>query len=117
MRVLIALDATPKCVEIVEEAASRPWPTGSQFLLLHVLDPFPFVKAPISLERVKAAATEQLRNAARSLVHAGWKMEAVVVLGLARKVIPRIAASWKADLAMVGSNESGALTRDRKSVV
>jgi nucleotide-binding universal stress UspA family protein len=87
MRVLIALDATPQCSEIVQEVASRPWPAGSEFLLLHVLDPFPFARAPISLERAKAAATEQLQNAAASLIHAGWKMEADVALGRVRKVL------------------------------
>jgi nucleotide-binding universal stress UspA family protein len=111
MRVLIALDATPQCSEIVQEVASRPWPAGSEFLLLHVLDPFPFARAPISLERAKAAATEQLQNAAASLIHAGWKMEAAVALGRVRKVLSDRAGTWKADLAVVGSNGAGALTR------
>jgi nucleotide-binding universal stress UspA family protein len=111
MKVMIALDANPQCAEIVQEAASRPWPAGSQFLLLHVFDPFPFAKAPISLQRAKAAATEQMKKAAEILVQAGWKTEFDVILGLARKLIARVAASWKADLVIVGSNETGALTR------
>jgi hypothetical protein len=53
MKVLIALDASPQSAKIVGEAASRPWPANSQFLLLHVLDPYPFAKMPLSLERVK----------------------------------------------------------------
>ena len=111
MKVLIALDATPQCAEIVKEAASRPWPEGTEFLLVHVLDPFPFAKAPISFERAKAAAEEELRNAGIGLVHAGWKMEADVIPGLARKALAQTAESWGADLVLVGSNESGALTR------
>lgn len=111
MKVLIALDATPQCVEIAKEAASRPWPAGTEFLLVHVLDPFPFAKAPLSFERAKAAAEEEIRNAGTSLVHAGWKMEADVVPGLARKALAQTAESWRADLVLVGSNESGALTR------
>lgn len=111
MRVLIALDITTQCTEIVNEVASRPWPAGTLFLLLHVLDPYPFVKAPISLNRAKEAAAVQLKSASQSLVEAGWKTETDVILGMPRRVVSQIATSWKADLVMVGSNEAGALMR------
>jgi nucleotide-binding universal stress UspA family protein len=111
MRILIALDVTTQRTEIVLEAAFRPWPAGSTFLLLHVLDPFPFVKAPISLKRAQEAASLQLKNASTSLVEAGWKTETDVILGMPRRLVSQTAASWKADLVMVGSNEIGALTR------
>jgi hypothetical protein len=62
MRIPIALDATPLCAAIVKEAAVRPWPCGSRFFLLRVLDPFRFVKAPISLQRAKDAAHFVLKN-------------------------------------------------------
>lgn len=111
MRVLIALDATPGCVEIVRRAALRPWPSGSKFLLLHVLDPFPFVKAPLSLERARDAARAQLKDTAQELEKAGWKVETSVVLGRARDDVSKQAASWAADFVLVGSNEAGALMR------
>lgn len=111
MKILIALDATPQCVEIVAEIASRPWPANSSFLLLHVLDPFPFAKAPISLERAKEEAETQLKNAGMKLCAGGWEMEEAVVLGRARQGIAKIAGSWNADLVVVGSNEMSALTR------
>jgi len=111
MRVLIAVDATAKCSEIVQEAASRPWPAGSVFFLLHVLDPYPFVRAPISLERAKDAAQARLRAVAQILCAAGWKAEANVVLGRPRRTISQKAASWKADFVLVGSKEAGGLTR------
>jgi nucleotide-binding universal stress UspA family protein len=111
MRVLVALDASPQCGEIVAELASRPWPSGTSFLLLHVLDPFPFTKAPLSLQRARDAAETQLKEAGRKLRTGGWAMEEDVALGRARQKIAEIAASWKADLVVVGSNESGALTR------
>ncbi len=111
MRVLIALDVVTQRAVAVNEAASRPWPAGTSFLLLHVLDPFPFAKAPITLKRAKEAAAVQLQNASRSMVAAGWKTETDVILGRPRRVISQIAASWKADLVMIGSNEAGALTR------
>jgi nucleotide-binding universal stress UspA family protein len=111
MRVMIALDATPQCEEIVAAAASRPWPAGSQFLLLHVLDPFPFVKAPISLQRAQAAAELQLKTISEALVKAGWTTETKVALGLPRQMVSQIASSWKSDLVIVGSHEAGAVAR------
>ena len=111
MRILVALDASPQCEEMVAEIASRPWPAKSSFLLLHVLDPFPFTKAPILLQRAKAEAQTQLKKAGKRLCAAGLVAEEEVVLGRARQRIAKIAASWKADLVVVGSNEAGALMR------
>lgn len=111
MRVLIALDPTPKSGDIISEAASRPWPPLSEFLLLHVLDPFPFVKAPISLARAKESAESLLENIAKPLCEAGWTVQTEVALGRPRQSITQIAESWKAQLVVVGSHEPGALTR------
>jgi nucleotide-binding universal stress UspA family protein len=111
MKVLIALDASPHSAGIVCEAASRPWPAKSQFLLLHVLDPYPFGKMPISLERAKNSVREQLSEAAQPLLKAGWKTDTDVFLGRARQVISKIATSWKADFVLVGSSGEGALMR------
>ena len=111
MKVLIALNITAQSREIVNEAASRPWPAGTVFLVLHVLDPFPFAKAPISLKRAKEAAAVQLKSAATRLSEAGWKTETDVVVGMPRRVVSEVAASWRADLIMVGSNDAGALMR------
>ncbi len=111
MRVLIAVDVVAQYAGVVNEAASRPWPAGTSFLLVHVLDPFPFAKAPITLNRAKEAAAVQLTSASRNLSDAGWRTETDVVLGMPRHTIPQIAASWKADLVMVGSNGAGALVR------
>ena len=111
MKILIALDATPRCARIVEEARRWPWPAGSTFLLLHVLDPFRFVKAPISLERAKDAADAGLDNLKTGLADAGWKTETDVILGHPRKAICEIAVSSKADLIMLGSSDPGPVTR------
>lgn len=111
MKVLIALNITAQSSEIVNEAASRPWPAGTVFLLLHVLDPFPFAKAPISLKRAEEAAAIQLKSAATRLCEAGWKTESDVVIGMPRRAVSEIAASWQADLIIVGSNDAGVLMR------
>ena len=111
MKILIALDARPPCAKIVEEAVNRPWPSGSAFFLLHVLDPFRFVKAPISLQRAKDAASAELGNLKKALADVGWKVEANVILGHPRSAIVIRAASWKADLVMLGSSDPGPVAR------
>jgi nucleotide-binding universal stress UspA family protein len=111
MKILIALDATPPCAKIVEEAVSRPWPFGSRFFLLHVLDPLRFVKAPISLQRAKEAAHSELKSLEKCLVNAGWKTGTEVILGNPRSAIVKSAASWKADFVMLGSSDPGPVTR------
>ena len=72
MKILVALDASPQCGEVVAEVAARPWPADSSFLLVHVLDPFPFAKAPLSLQRAKNEAEARLTNAGKGLCAGGW---------------------------------------------
>jgi nucleotide-binding universal stress UspA family protein len=111
MKILIALDLSSQSAGIVREAASRPWPAKSQLLLLHVLDPYPFAKMPISLERVKNSVREQLSVVVQPLVQAGWKTDTDVVLGRARQAISKIATAWKANFVLVGSSGESALMR------
>jgi nucleotide-binding universal stress UspA family protein len=111
MKVLIALAASAQSAEIVREVASRSWPAKSKFLLLHVLDPYPYMKLPSSLARAKDSVSAQLRNSAEPLVAAGWKVDTDVILGRARQVISKVATSWKADLLQVGTSEEGPLMR------
>jgi nucleotide-binding universal stress UspA family protein len=111
MRVLIALSATEQSREIVREAAERPWPANSKFLLLHVLDPFPFTRLPASLERAKQATRKELETAAEEPRKAGWTVETNVILGRARQAVTKAAIVWKADLVLVGTHGGGALQR------
>lgn len=111
MRVLIALDSGPNSGETVKAVAGRPWPAGTTFLLLHVLDPFPFAKAPISLQRAKQAAEAQLQNLGSELSSGGWDVKREVVLGHPRQEITKIAATWNSHLIVVGSNETTAVAR------
>jgi nucleotide-binding universal stress UspA family protein len=111
MRVLIALSATEQSREIVREAAARPWPANSKFLLLHVLDPFPFARVPVSLERAKEATRKELEGAAEELRKAGWSTDTNVILGRARQAVTKAAAAWKANLVLVGTHGGGPLQR------
>lgn len=111
MKILIAVDASPSCAKIVEEAVNRPWPSGSKFFLLHVLDTLRFVKAPISLQRAKEAAHAELKGLEKCLINAGWKTGTDVILGNPWSVIVKNAASWQADFVMLGSSDPGPVAR------
>ena len=95
MRVLIAMNATPDGHEIVREAVARPWPANSKFLLLHVLDPFPFARVPISLERARAAARKELEGAAEELRKTGWSTDTNVILAARVKRSQRLPTPGK----------------------
>jgi hypothetical protein len=38
MKVLIAIDSSPSSQRVLEEAAVRPWPAGTNFSVVHVVD-------------------------------------------------------------------------------
>jgi nucleotide-binding universal stress UspA family protein len=111
MRVLIAMNATGEGHEIVREAVARPWPVNTKFLLLHVLDPFPFTRLPLSLERAKEAARKELESVAGELRKAEWDTTTSVILGRARDAVSKIAAAWRAHLILVGTHGGSALQR------
>ncbi len=79
MRVVLALNGISPCGEVVKAAAARPWPSGSSFCLLNVLDPYPFVRAPLLLERAKAHVRENLERQAGRLLNVGGTVTTEIV--------------------------------------
>lgn len=111
MRVLIAADGMTPDVACALAAAARPWPAGSSFCLLNVLDPYPFNRTPLFLDRAKERVLLNLDSASRSLRQAGWNTTTEIYLGSPRRGVNRFARDWKADLLMVGCNDVSDLTR------
>lgn len=105
MKVVLALNGISPCGEVVKAAAARPWPSGSSFCLLNVLDPYPFVRAPLLLDRAKTKVRENLESAAACLQGLGAEVTTEIVLGSPRRGVHAFASDWRADLVMVGSNE------------
>jgi nucleotide-binding universal stress UspA family protein len=103
MNILIAVGEALSCHEAVQAAAARPWPAGSNFLLVTVIDPFFFARAPALLDQAKTCARKQLEHQAQCLRHAGWNTATDVILGNPRRAISVFARDWKADLVMAGS--------------
>jgi nucleotide-binding universal stress UspA family protein len=111
MRILIALDASPASSYVVDEAATRPWPAGSEFSVIHVVDEGHFASHARLVEHAKCEGESLVKSAAHRLSRAGHKFQAQVVEGNPRSRISDFARQWKADLVMVGSHGQGALAR------
>lgn len=111
MKILIAADASRSSHQIVQVAAKRPWPAGSTFCLMTVVDPFFFTKAPALLTNAKESALRYLESEAELLTRSGWKTTTEVVLGNPRRAISILARDWEAGLVMAGSRGLSATER------
>ena len=67
MKVMLAVSGISPCGEVVKAVVARPWPSGSSFCLLNVLDPYPFVRTPALLERAGLLFT--IERQGRRAVH------------------------------------------------
>jgi nucleotide-binding universal stress UspA family protein len=111
MKILIGVDGSSSSDAVIQEAAYRPWPKGSDFRVLTVLDPYFFTRAPLLLEESKASTLEGLKAQAKPLTDAGWAVDYQVMLDNARHGLPRAASEWGADLVMLGSHGRSAVER------
>jgi nucleotide-binding universal stress UspA family protein len=111
MKVLLAIDFSKGSQHVLEEAAARPWPTGTEFLVLNVLDMRSFGRFSAALEDAKREAAKFVKAAAEKLIRSGHLCASEVTLGTPRSAIAGFAKQWKADLVMVGSRGLGAIAR------
>jgi nucleotide-binding universal stress UspA family protein len=81
MRILIGVDGSSPSDAVILEAAQRPWPAGSEFKVVTVVDPFFFPKAPMPFEEEKKRAQQSLEGQTKPLVDAGWHMRVRLILG------------------------------------
>jgi nucleotide-binding universal stress UspA family protein len=109
MKIFVAVDESQNAV--VAEAARRPWPKGSEFHLVTVVDPYFFTHAPKVLEEAKQSAAQMLQDLAQPLVQGGWNVRLELLLDNPRQILPRAAMAWKADLVMIGSQGVGTVKR------
>jgi nucleotide-binding universal stress UspA family protein len=104
MKIIPAVNGISPGEEVVKAACARPWPSGSYFCVLNVLDPYAFVRIPLLLERAKAHIRQNLEDAADRLRRIGGNVTTEIVLGSPRRAISAFAGGWQADLVMVGSS-------------
>jgi len=111
MRVILALDGSEASQRVIEEVLARPWPRGTSFCLMHVVDPKSTYRVPALIEEEKRGAWTMLRHAAERIGRTGHETISEVLVGSPRRCIADYAKEWKADFIVAGSHGQGALSR------
>ena len=111
MKVVIAIDSSPASQYVLDKAAARPWPRGTTFCVLNVVDCQLFVYIPELLEDAKRDARRMVQAGAEKVSIAGHETLSEVMVGYPRRNISEYAKEWKADLIMAGSHGRSAIGR------
>jgi nucleotide-binding universal stress UspA family protein len=111
MKILLAVDGSSSSDAVVREVTQRPWPAGSEFAVITIIDPYFFPKAPLLLEEAKQSTQKSLEELVKPLAQAGWGVTPTVILDNPRHALPRAASEWKADLIVMGSHGRGTVGR------
>lgn len=123
MNILLAVDDSPHSLAALEAVLGRPWPEGSLFRLISVVEPFHPEYAgwhtsyvPLALE-----AQKEIVESAKRLVDEGTKklktkfgqknVSGEVFEGYIKDKILETARDWPADLIVVGSHGRRGFTR------
>lgn len=111
MKLLIATDLTPGSQKMIEVVSNRPWPTGSEACVLHVVDESPFPLDADLLEMAREGAESAIKSIDERLGTSGLKVRTEVLLGHPRSAVPEYAKKWGADFLIVGSHGGSGLAR------
>src|ERR1700676_4653926 len=111
MNILLAVDASSASQAVVNQVVARPWPAGSQFHVLTVIENVePWALGSIA-EEIDACARQSADVAAKHLLAHGLKAESAVAKGDPKTVILDHAAAMRADLIVLGASGLGAVER------
>jgi nucleotide-binding universal stress UspA family protein len=123
MKVLLAIDGSHHSQAALDEAASRPWPAGTEFRVLTVLQlkwlstvgPL-YMAASADLESIQEQKREarDLLDGARTQLQASTanlRVSTKVLEGQPHEMIVEEAEAWRADLIVLGSHGYGPLRR------
>lgn len=111
MKVLIAIDFSPASERVLDEAATRPWPQGTVFSVVHVVDVQGFARFPALIEAAKREGDRLVKAGTEKLSRTGHKAVSEVIVGFPRRAISEYAKEWHADLIMAGSHSHSAIGR------
>jgi nucleotide-binding universal stress UspA family protein len=110
MKVLLAVDSSHTS-HVIETAAERPWPSGSVFCVMSVVDMRHWKGLPALIEDAKHEAQSIAERAMERLTKAGHKAFSEMPEASPKVAISDYAKQWNADLIMVGSHGHDAATR------
>jgi nucleotide-binding universal stress UspA family protein len=111
MKILLAIDSSTASQYVINTAATGPWPSGTAFCVVNVVDVNQWEGMPVLLEDAQREGRLLVNGAMQALAQSGHEAFAEVHLGFPKKAIPEYAKQWGADLVMVGSHGRSALTR------
>lgn len=111
MKVLVAIDSSPASQRVLDEAATRSWPDGITFSVLHVVELQRFARFPVLIEDAEREAERIVIAGAEKLTGAGHRAQSDVIIGFPRRAISEHAKEWHADLIMAGSHGHSAVGR------
>ena len=111
MKILLAIDSSSASQNVIAEAAARPWPSGTRFCVLHIVDVLGMGRSLAMIDEEKRYGQSFVATAAEKLVRAGHETSTDVLVGFPRKAVVQYAKEWGADFVMVGSHGQGALSR------
>lgn len=111
MKILLAIDSSSASQNVIAEAATRPWPSGTRFCVLHIVDVLGLGRSLAMIDEEKRYGQTLVAAAAEKLVRAGHETSTDILVGFPRKAVVQYAKEWGADFVMVGSHGQGALSR------
>jgi nucleotide-binding universal stress UspA family protein len=111
MKVLLAIDSSQASQGIICEVIGRPWPSGTKFCVLHIVDIASLGRFAAVVDQQKAAGQALVVAVAEKLTHAGLETCSEVLIAFPRKTAVQYAKEWDADLIMVASHGQGAIAR------
>jgi len=111
MKILVALDTSAASQAALEEIAQRPWPAGSSFNVLSVVEPSHLWSTPESLQEAVRRAREVVERAVEQLHSANLTASGVAVDGDPKTVILDEAQGSSADFVVVASHGTSGVAR------
>lgn len=111
MKILLAIDSSSASQNVITVAATRPWPSGTRFCVLHIVDVLGLGRSLAMIDEEKRYGQTLVAAAAEKLVRAGHETSTDILVGFPRKAVVQYAKEWGADFVMVGSHGQGALSR------
>jgi len=111
MNILLAVDASTASQAVVDQVAARPWPAGSQFQVLTVIEDIePWALGSVA-DEIEACARQSVEVAAKHLLARGLTATTIVAKGDPKTVILNHAAATQTDLIALGASGLGAVER------
>lgn len=119
MKILLPIDSSADSEAVVKEAASRPWPSGSVFCVMTVVDISSLDGMPVLIEDARYEAERLVTSGAETLVtseagalrQSGYEVFSEIQIGVPKIAIQDFAAKWEANLILIGPRGVSSLTR------